>query len=156
MERAQWKMDSKDLVTAGEGVSLSWEDATFFNLEYNGRVFHGEVLSNRIEEGKLTVKLNHRVFELSKSGPLDDLIASLGLDKPKVRKLRQLKAPMPGRVIGISVETGTEVKPGDPLITLEAMKMENVLKAEGVGTVKAILVSPQDVLEKGALMIEFE
>lgn len=156
MDKPNWKIDGKPAGPNSETVQLHWENATFFNLEYNGVVFHGEILSNRMEEGKLSVKLNHRVFEISKDGPLDELIASLGLDKPKIRRLKQLKSPMPGRVVGISVETGQEVQPGDALITLEAMKMENVLKAEGMGVVKSISVTVQDVLEKGALMIEFE
>lgn len=80
----------------------------------------------------------------------------MGLDKPKVRKLKQLKAPMPGRVVGIAVQIGQEVQVGDPLLTLEAMKMENVLKAEGIGVVKHISINPQDVVEKGGLLIEFE
>lgn len=153
---AKWKIDGVSVRTGGESVRLNWENATFFSLEFNGQTFHGEILSNRMEEGLLTVKLNHRVFEMSKDGPLDELIASMGLDQPKVRKLKHLKAPMPGRVVGIAVTAGMEVKPGDPLLTLEAMKMENVLKAEGIGVVKSILVAAQQVVDKGSLLIEFE
>jgi biotin carboxyl carrier protein len=80
----------------------------------------------------------------------------MGLDVPKVRKLKQLKAPMPGRVVGLSIQVGQEINVGDPLLTLEAMKMENVLKAEGTGVVKEIKVNTQDVVEKGAVLIEFE
>lgn len=156
MGTANWKIDGKSVGTNGEPVRLSWENQTFFTLEHNGHAFHGEVIVNRMEEGLLTVKLNHRVFEIRKDGPLDELIASMGLDKPKVRKLKQLKAPMPGRVVSIAVSVGSEVNPGDPLLTLEAMKMENVLKAEGIGIVKAIRIAAQDVVDKGALLIEFE
>lgn len=143
------------MTTSGDAVKLHWENATFFSLEHNGRTFHGEVLANRMEEGLLTLKLNHRVFDIRKDGPLDELIASMGLDKPKVRKLKQLKAPMPGRVVGIAVAVGSEVNPGDPLLTLEAMKMENVLKAEGIGVVKSIVVAVNQVVDKGSLLIEF-
>ena len=113
-------------------------------------------MENRQEEGLLTLKLNHRVFQVHKSGPLDALIAQLGMDKPKVRKLKQLKAPMPGRLVSIAIEVGQEVQPGDALLTLEAMKMENVLKAEGIGVVKRLAVNAGDVVEKGGLLIEFE
>lgn len=144
------------MTTSGDAVKLNWENATFFSLEHNGHTFHGEVLANRMEEGLLTLKLNHRVFDIRKDGPLDELIASMGLDVPKVRKLKQLRAPMPGRVVGIAVAVGAEVNPGDPLLTLEAMKMENVLKAEGIGTVKSIAVAVNQVVDKGSLLIEFE
>ena len=156
METAKWKIDGVAAATSGDAVQLKWENATFFSLEYDGQLFHGEVMSNRMEAGMLTVKLNHRVFEIRKDGPLDELIASMGLDKPKVRKLKQLKAPMPGRVVGIAVTVGTEVNPGDALLTLEAMKMENVLKAEGTGVVKAIHIAAQQVVDKGSLLIEFD
>jgi biotin carboxyl carrier protein len=156
MELTKWKMDGTAMTTSGDAVRLQWENATFFSLEHNGHTFHGEVIANRMEEGLLTIKLNHRVFEIRKDGPLDELIASLGLDKPKVRKLKQLKAPMPGRVVSVAVQIGAEVNPGDALLTLEAMKMENVLKAEGTGIVKNISIAPNDVVDKGALLIEFE
>lgn len=151
-----WKFDGEISSTTNDAVRLQWENATFFSLEHNGKTYHGEVISNRMEEGLLTVKLNHRVFDIRKSGPLDELIASMGLDVPKVRKLKQLKAPMPGRVVGIAVAVGTEVAVGEPLLTLEAMKMENVLKAEGVGVVKNISIEVNQVVDKGALLIEFE
>jgi biotin carboxyl carrier protein len=156
MEVTKWKMDGVNMTTSGDAVKLNWENATFFSLEHNGHTFHGEVLANRMEEGLLTLKLNHRVFDIRKDGPLDELIASMGLDVPKVRKLKQLKAPMPGRVVGIAIAVGAEVNPGDPLLTLEAMKMENVLKAEGIGTVKSIVIAVNQVVDKGSLLIEFE
>ncbi|MES2557030.1 MAG: biotin/lipoyl-containing protein [Bacteroidota bacterium] len=156
MEMSTWKFDNETISTTSDAVRLQWENATFFSLEHNGKTYNGEVISNRMEEGLLTVKLNHRVFDIRKSGPLDELIASMGLDVPKVRKLKQLKAPMPGRVVGIAVAVGTEVAVGEPLLTLEAMKMENVLKAEGIGVVKSISIEVNQVVDKGSLLIEFE
>jgi biotin carboxyl carrier protein len=84
------------------------------------------------------------------------LISSLGLDVVKVKKLKELQAPMPGRIVSLAVEVGQELNVGDEILSLEAMKMENVLKAEGTGKVKAILVKNQQVVDKGMVMIEFE
>jgi biotin carboxyl carrier protein len=67
-----------------------------------------------------------------------------------------LKAPMPGLVVRIPVETGQKVEAGTPLVVLEAMKMENELKAPAASTVKSIRVSPGDAVEKGQLLVEFE
>jgi biotin carboxyl carrier protein len=80
----------------------------------------------------------------------------LGLDKQKVKKLHQLQSPMPGRILNYAVEVGAQVEPGTPLLTLEAMKMENVIKAEGEGVVKSILQPSAAVVEKGQVLIEFE
>ena len=142
--------------TAKGMPTLNWINDRYFTIDFLGKVFQGEVVDAQLEEQQLTVKVNHRTFEIKKKRALDDLIAELGLDKKKVRKLHQLQSPMPGRVLNYAVEVGATVTEGTPLLTLEAMKMENVIKAEGEGVVKSISAAPNDVVEKGALLIEFE
>jgi biotin carboxyl carrier protein len=67
-----------------------------------------------------------------------------------------LKAPMPGLVVRVQVQPGAQVSAGDPLVVLEAMKMENELKAGAAGTVKSVLVGPGEAVEKGQILVEFE
>jgi len=67
-----------------------------------------------------------------------------------------LKAPMPGLVVRIGVEAGSRVEAGAPLVVLEAMKMENELRATGAGVVKGIKVKPGQAVEKGQVLVEFE
>ncbi|MDB4222523.1 acetyl/propionyl/methylcrotonyl-CoA carboxylase subunit alpha [Granulosicoccus sp.] len=62
-------------------------------------------------------------------------------------------APMPGSVIWLSIKSGAKVKKGDPLLTLEAMKMEHVLIAPRDGTVAELLVSEGDQVQDGALLV---
>ncbi len=150
-----WNIDGEK-VTGSEGSILKWEDDKFFTLSYGGETFSGEIITEDTESNYLKLKINHRVFEIKKKGELDDLISELGLDVPKIKKLKELDAPMPGRIVNVAVEVGQEINVGDDILSLEAMKMENVLKAEGVGIVKSINVSMDDVVEKGALLIEFE
>ncbi len=64
-----------------------------------------------------------------------------------------LKAPMPGLVVRVQVEPGQQVAAGDPLVVLEAMKMENQLRAPVAGTVADLQVAPGAVVEKGQLLI---
>ena len=64
-----------------------------------------------------------------------------------------LKAPMPGLVVRILVEERSSVEAGQPLLVLEAMKMETVLKAAGPGTVTTIHVTPGARVEKGAPLL---
>lgn len=66
------------------------------------------------------------------------------------------KAPMPGLVVDFKVESGQDVKSGDPLVVIEAMKMENVLKARSSGRIKAVLVAKGQSVEKGDTLVEFE
>lgn len=67
-----------------------------------------------------------------------------------------LKTQMPGKVIKIPVKVGAEVKKGDTVIVLEAMKMENEIKASYDGMVKEIYVQEGQALDNGVLMMELE
>ena len=155
MAKKDWIIDGED-VKVTDGAVVKWDDHKFFSIEHHGKVFHGEVVDDNTEGNVLTVKINHRVFSVSKKGELDDLIKALGLDKPKIKLLKELEAPMPGRIVNIAVEIGQELVVGDEILSLEAMKMENVLKAEGIGKVKRICFTNDDVVDKGAVLIEFE
>ena len=62
---------------------------------------------------------------------------------------------MPGLIVGINVAVGDRVSKGDSLLILEAMKMENNLKAPGDGTVNAIRATKGDRVEKGQVLVEF-
>ena len=73
---------------------------------------------------------------------------------PDTSKL--LLCPMPGLVVSIAVSEGEEVKAGQSLCVVEAMKMENVLKAERDGRVSAIKASPGDILAVDETIMEFE
>lgn len=64
-----------------------------------------------------------------------------------------VKAPMPGLVVAVPVISGQEVKIGQGLIILEAMKMENELRAPRAGRVKAIRVSPGQVVDKDQVLV---
>jgi acetyl/propionyl-CoA carboxylase alpha subunit len=67
-----------------------------------------------------------------------------------------LLAPMPGMIVRINVNEGDVVKPGQGLVVMEAMKMENELRATADGAVRRVLVAPGTAVEKGALLLEME
>ena len=67
-----------------------------------------------------------------------------------------LLAPMPGMVVRVQVQVGDVVQPGQGLVVMEAMKMENELRATAAATVKAVIAEPGTAVEKGALLIELE
>ena len=68
---------------------------------------------------------------------------------------KQVLCPMPGLVRSIAVSVGQEVRAGEPLAVVEAMKMENLLRAERDGTVKKIFAKPGDSLAVDAVILEF-
>jgi biotin carboxyl carrier protein len=81
-------------------------------------------------------------------------IRSLTGDRGARRGPAHLKAPMPGLVARILVTAGQAVSQGQGLVVLEAMKMENELRAAAGGTVKAIAVVPGQAVEKGQMLVE--
>ncbi len=68
----------------------------------------------------------------------------------------RLKAPMPGKILEVMVETGDSVKAGDTLVILEAMKMQNAILASTKGIIKKVLVKEGDTTSKSDLLIELE
>jgi len=67
-----------------------------------------------------------------------------------------LVAPMPGLIVRVDARVGEQVRAGQGLIVMEAMKMENELRAQAAGTVKAVHVTPGTAVEKGAILVELQ
>jgi biotin carboxyl carrier protein len=67
-----------------------------------------------------------------------------------------LRAPMPGLVVRVQAAPGDRVAAGSGVVVLEAMKMENELKAQFAAVVKAVRVAPGEAVEKGQVLVEFE
>jgi len=67
-----------------------------------------------------------------------------------------LVAPMPGLIVRVAVKPGDEVRAGQGLVVMEAMKMENELRAVAAGRVRAVQAQPGMAVEKGALLVELE
>jgi biotin carboxyl carrier protein len=68
---------------------------------------------------------------------------------------KPVRAPMPGMVVRVEVEVGAQVRAGQGVVIIEAMKMENELKADGAGVVTRIMAEPGTAVEKGAVLVEF-
>lgn len=135
-----------DVIKVRDGVYHLIKDKESYNLE---------VVKHIPEEKKITVKINNTLYHLDVKDKYDDLLHSLGLDALASKKVNDIKAPMPGMVLNILVTEGQEVKKGDPLIVLEAMKMENILKSPSDGIVKKIAINKGVAVEKNQLLIQF-
>lgn len=118
--------------------------------------FDVELLEADFQQKKMTVEVNGEKFEMAISDEYDQLVAKMGLGAASGQKLKNIKAPMPGLVLDILVEAGQVIQKGEQLLILEAMKMENVLKAQGEGVVKSIEITKGQAVEKGQIMIEME
>jgi propionyl-CoA carboxylase alpha chain len=82
-------------------------------------------------------------------------LARLMPEKKLADTSKKLLCPMPGLVVSIAVTEGQEVKAGDPLAIVEAMKMENILRAERDVTIKKLNTKKGDSLQVDAVIMEF-
>lgn len=134
---------------------LNRDGSHIYELMLEGRTHH--ILLLGVDDTGLTLRLqvNGKTVAVTLPDPAARYKSLIGLDKASARTAADLKAPMPGLVRGIRVQPGDQVKKGDPLVVLEAMKMENVLKAAADATVKDIAVQEGAAVEKGALLVRF-
>ena len=83
-------------------------------------------------------------------------LAALMIEKTPPDLSRLLLSPMPGLLVRLHVGEGDKVEPGQPLATVEAMKMENILRAHHGGTVKAVMAEVGQSLAADAIILELE
>jgi biotin carboxyl carrier protein len=126
-----------------------------FHVIRDNRSYSVEVIKADTAEKSFTISVNGNKYQLNVKDKFDELLKSLGLDTMNASKVNEIKAPMPGLVLDIRVEEGQEIKKGDPVIVLEAMKMENILKSPTDGTVKKINVKKGIAVEKNQVLISF-
>ena len=106
-------------------------------------------------EDSVRLSVGGRLLDVKVSNEGERLIKKLGIDLAAQRKLKDLKAPMPGLVLKVLVEEGQEISKGDGLLVLEAMKMENQIKATGDAVVAEVCISEGTAVEKGQVLIKF-
>lgn len=127
-----------------------------FHLLENGQAFHAELIAADYAKRTYTFKINGVKFNVAIADYYDRLLKDLGMQGTSTHKVNIVKAPMPGLVISVLVEPGQAVQKGDPLIILEAMKMENVIKAAGDGIVKSVSAQKGQPVEKGFTLLDLE
>lgn len=125
-----------------------------FHILKDHRSYHAEIMELDLAAKRCVVKVNGKIHEVAIADAYDRLVKDMGLSTIVQHKINAIHAPMPGLVFEIAVQPGDEVHKGDPLIILEAMKMENVLKSPGDGVIKTICVEKGAPVEKGQLLIE--
>ena len=131
-------------------------DASHFHVLRDDRSYRVELVSYDRDEKTAAVKVNGELFELDVKDRFDILLEEMGLAGLASQAVTELKAPMPGLILEFHVKEGDEVKKGDPVLVLEAMKMENVIKAPADVTVSKIVASKGDAVEKNQTIISFQ
>ena len=155
-----WEVDyraANDLTINGQ--PFAWDLADLgdgrFHILHEGHSYNAEVVEADYAAKTLVLKLNGQRIELQAKDRFDLLLERLGMSNATAAKVNELKAPMPGLIVDIRVQPGQAVQKGDPLLVLEAMKMENILKAPADGTVGSLKVNLGDNVQKGQVLVQF-
>lgn len=114
-----------------------------------------EVAVFRQGDGHYKVDWRGRSFAVELVDPLTHLAESARGDVGKLGK-RTVKAYMPGRVVEVRVQPGDRVEAGQPLVVLEAMKMQNEIQAESGGVVSRLFVTAGEAVEGGDPLVEID
>lgn len=136
-----------DLISVGPGK---------FHVIKENQSYSAEVIDTDYNNKVFAIKVNGKVYNVKLDDKYDMLVKRLGLHVATQQHVKDINAPMPGLVLEVSVEAGQEVSEGTPLLILEAMKMENVIKSPGDGIVKAVNVTKGEAVEKNYLLVEME
>lgn len=127
-----------------------------YHLIYKEHSYFFEIVNYDTETKTYTIAFNGNNYQIGIKDKFDQLLHSMGLDKLVAAKVNDVKAPMPGLVLSTKVQIGDNVKKGDALLILEAMKMENIIKAPSDGIIKAVLVTEKQAVDKGQVLFVFE
>lgn len=124
-----------------------------FNVIKDHKVYDVEI--SKVDGKEYEVKVNGTVYPVTLRDKLDLVLEKLGIDQKSQKQNDEIKAPMPGLILNVMANEGDEVKKGDSLFILEAMKMENIIKSPIDGIITDIAVSVGDSVDKNKILCKF-
>ncbi len=157
--------EEHEVLLDGEGVHLDGEDVAAHVAPIDGTPVRMVTIGNEVHRvvvrpgatrGEYTLWLDGHRFEVEALDERSKAIRELSGAGAGPTGPAPLKAPMPGLIVRVNVQVGDQVQAGQGIVVMEAMKMENELKASAAGKVKSILATPGTAVEKGALLVELE
>ncbi len=153
----QIKVNNKEIV-ANFGSSkeeVEMLEPGRFLLRKDDKVYEIFLLGESDDGKEMELQINQHYFKVSIQNELDQLLNTLGFKSNDIKKIKELKSPMPGKIVAIMVKEGDEVKAGQPLLILEAMKMENALQSVSEGKIEKITVEKGASVNKNDILIKF-
>jgi len=159
-DKAEYKVEksSDKLLINGKEINADIQqlNEVSYHIINDLKSYNAEVVSFDKAAKTAQIKVNGNLYTVSAQDQFDILLDQLGLSAMNANKVSDIKAPMPGLVLKLLVSEGAEVKKGDNLFVLEAMKMENIIKSPADVTVKSVKIKPGDKVEKGQVLLLFQ
>ncbi|MFQ6104923.1 MAG: biotin/lipoyl-containing protein [Candidatus Glassbacteria bacterium] len=152
----QWDADTLIVSRGGESYRVCVSKNSFkpyIHLLINNKSY----LLNASVDGELVdVETLRGTYRFEVIGEKRKELERLGLRKKKERRKKDVHAPMPGLVVDVEVKEGQQVQKGQGIVIVEAMKMENELRAADSGVVKEVLVREGQKVDQNQLLIVIE
>lgn len=135
-------------------VKIFEDEEGFTFIEFKNKKYLAEITDKN--QNKYTVLLNGLSYTFAIESPISYRRRKYLEKYKQINKLEVITAPMPGKVVELLVEENTRVKEGEPILILEAMKMQNEIIAIISGKIKNIHVKAGDAVTKDEVLMEIE
>ena len=157
-ERVEVELGGGEAAVGGEAVPAHLIDVpeTPVRLVTIGDAVHRVVARRHAGRGRYTLWMDGFRYEVEALDERARAIRDLSAQAAQTAGPAPLVAPMPGLVVRVAVAEGDQVQAGQGLVVMEAMKMENELRAASGGRVARVLVAPGTAVEKGMVLVELE
>ena len=143
----------KSIVDAADLIEKS---PTEFNIIKDHRSVNAKLLEEDVTGKKVKLEIDGETYDIEIKDELDQMLDQMGFSSVSTKQIKEVKAPMPGMVLEVTVQDGQEVKEGDKLLILGAMKMENSIMIHADATIKRVAVKAGQAVEKGQILVELE
>jgi len=147
------EVDGREIKLNGKRVNLDFQ--RIGNSHDYSLIINNKSYQLRIEPrgDKYHITIGGKDFPVEVEDERNRLLRSLTKAKKRTRELEIVKAPMPGLVVKVLVDVGQRVRRGQGVAIVEAMKMENEIKASTEGVVKEVRVREKDAIDKDAVLV---
>ena len=139
-----------------ESIDLVQQSPVDFNLLQDNQSVNVKLIEADRYAKHLTLEVEGESFYVEIKEELDQVLEKMGFGLIADKHIKEIKAPMPGLVLEISVTEGQQVAEGEKILILSAMKMENSILIHTTATIKKIVVSAGQAVEKGQVLIELK
>lgn len=141
---------------AADAADLMQKSPTEFNILKGHRSVNAKLLEESAFGKKMKIEVDGETYEVEIKDELDQMLDQMGFSAVSGKQIKEIKAPMPGLVLEVVVVNGQEVKEGDKILILEAMKMENSIMIHANARIKRVVVTAGQAVEKGQVLVELE
>lgn len=154
----RWPDGRVEQVAPGLEESWDWKQLAsgVFDVRMGNRNVRIERMDGPDLKGNITVRVNGVVQTLQVLNQQQLLLESMGMTAGAETQEKHIESPMPGKILQVMVSPGAEVGEGDSLLVLEAMKMENVIRAPRAGIIEEVQARVGEAVEKAAVLVTYE